>query len=285
MSASTCPWNPRVSRITTRRNTAGVTREGTTQAALTAATADLRAVDITDAAGLIKLPFDSSIDYPQIHLLRGSLMLISHSSLVLFVTGAAVLLVIPGPAVTYVVSRSIGHGRAAGLVSVLGIVAGTLCHVVAAALGISAVLASSALAFQFVKYLGAGYLIYLGIKTLRTTDEPWLEAAGGDTRLARIFGQGFLVNLLNPKTALFFLAFLPQFVDPARGHVTLQILQLGILFAFMGWCSDSTYALIAGSVAERIRRSLRLRRIQRKVSAGGLIALGLASAFSGARSK
>jgi threonine/homoserine/homoserine lactone efflux protein len=167
----------------------------------------------------------------------------------------------------------------------LGIVLGTLCHVLAAALGISAVLASSALAFQFVKYLGAGYLIYLGIKTLRTTDQPSLEARGGETGLARIFGQGFLVNLLNPKTALFFLAFLPQFVDPARGHVTLQILQLGMLFALMGWCSDSTYALIAGTVAERIRGSLRLRRIQRKVSAGGLIALGLASAFSGARSK
>ena len=212
-------------------------------------------------------------------------MLSRHSSLLLFVAGAAVLLVIPGPAVTYVVSRSIGHGRAVGLVSVLGIVVGTLCHVVAAALGISAVLASSVLAFQFVKYLGAGYLIYLGIRTLRTQDQPSLAAIGGETRLARIFGEGFLVNLLNPKTALFFLAFLPQFVDPARGHARLQILQLGILFALMGWCSDSTYALLAGSVAERIRGSLRLRRIQRRVSGGGLIALGLASVISGAKSK
>ena len=93
------------------------------------------------------------------------------------------------------------------------------------------------------------------------------------------------MNLLNPKTALFFLAFLPQFVDPARGHVTLQILQLGILFALMSLCSDSTYALIAGTVGERIRGSLRLRRVQRNVSGGGLIALGLASAFSSARSK
>ena len=192
---------------------------------------------------------------------------------------------IPGPAVLYVVSRSIGHGRVAGLVSVLGIVVGTLCHVVAAALGISAVLASSVLAFQFVKYLGAGYLIYLGIKTLRTGDQQLVTPMGGETSLARIFSQGFLVNLLNPKTALFFLAFLPQFVDPALGHVTLQILQLGILFALMGWCSDSTYALIAGTVAERIRGSLRLRRIQRNFSGGGLIALGLASAFSGAKSK
>jgi threonine/homoserine/homoserine lactone efflux protein len=212
-------------------------------------------------------------------------VLISHSSLLLFVTGAAILLVIPGPAVTYVVSRSIGHGRAAGLVSVLGIVTGTLCHVVAAALGISALLASSAVAFQFVKYLGAAYLIYLGIKTLRRNEEQLAEADTGETKLMRIYGQGLLVNLLNPKTALFFLAFLPQFVDPARGYVTLQILQLGVLFALMGWGSDSVYAVIAGSVAERIRGSRRLRRAQRNISGGGLIALGLASAFSGSRSK
>ncbi len=192
---------------------------------------------------------------------------------------------IPGPAVTYVVSRSIGHGRAAGLVSVMGIVTGTLCHVVAAALGISALLASSAVAFQFVKYVGAAYLIYLGIKTLQRNDEQFAEADTAETKLIRLYGQGLLVNLLNPKTALFFLAFLPQFVDPARGHVTLQILQLGVLFALMGWCSDSVYAVIAGIVAGRIRGSLRLRRAQRNISGGGLIALGLASAFSGSRSK
>jgi len=167
----------------------------------------------------------------------------------------------------------------------LGIVTGTLCHVVAAALGISALLSSSAVAFQFVKYLGAAYLIYLGIKTLRHNDEQIAEADTGETKLLRLYGQGLLVNLLNPKTALFFLAFLPQFVDPGRGHVTLQILQLGILFALMGWCSDSVYAVVAGTVAERIRGSLRLRRAQRNVSGGALIALGLASAFSGSRSK
>jgi threonine/homoserine/homoserine lactone efflux protein len=211
-------------------------------------------------------------------------MLINHSSSLLFVTGATVLLVIPGPAVTYVVSRSIGHGRAAGLVSVLGIVTGTLCHVVAAALGISALLASSAVAFQFVKYLGSAYLIYLGIKTLLRREEQLAEAHSGETKLTRIYGQGLLVNLLNPKTALFFLAFLPQFVDPTRGHITVQILQLGILFALMGWFSDSVYAVIAGTVAERIRGSVRLRRAQRNLSGGGLIALGLASAFSGSRS-
>jgi len=212
-------------------------------------------------------------------------MLISHSSLILFVTGAAILLVIPGPAVTYIVSRSIGHGRNAGLVSALGITTGTLFHIVAATLGLSALLASSALAFQSIKYIGAAYLLYLGVKTLLQKQEELVRATRGETKLSRLYGQGFLVCLFNPKTALFFLAFLPQFVDPARGHVTLQILQLGILFALMGWCSDSMYALVAGTVAERIRSSARLRRAQRNVSGGALIALGLASAFSGARSK
>jgi len=212
-------------------------------------------------------------------------MLISHSSLLLFVTGAAVLLVIPGPAVTYVVSRSIGHGRAAGLVSVMGIVVGTLFHVAAATLGLSALLASSALTFQFVKYLGAAYLIYLGIRTLRRDDSELLQAANDDRRLPHIFAQGVLVNLLNPKTALFFLAFLPQFVDPSRGHPSLQIFELGVLFALMGWCSDSVWALLAGTVADRFRSSFRLRRAQRNISGGALIALGLASAISGAKTK
>jgi len=212
-------------------------------------------------------------------------MLISHSSLALFITGAAVLLMIPGPAVTYVVSRSIGHGRAAGLVSVLGIVVGTLFHVVAATLGLSALLASSVFAFQSVKYLGAAYLIYLGIRTLLRNDSQLLQAANGERRLLHLFGQGVLVNLLNPKTALFFLAFLPQFVDPALGHPTLQIFQLGVLFALMGWCSDSVWAVLAGTVADRFRGSIRLRRAQRNVSGGALIALGLASAFSGAKTK
>jgi len=212
-------------------------------------------------------------------------MLISHSSLILFVSGAVVLLIIPGPAVMYVVSRSIGQGRSAGLVSAMGIVVGTLFHVAAATLGLSALLASSVAAFQSVKYLGAAYLVYLGLRTLRTGDTEFLEAATGERRLMRLFAQGVLVNLLNPKTALFFLAFLPQFVEPSRGHATLQIFELGVLFAIMGWCSDSIWALAAGSAADLFRRNVRLRRAQRNVSGGALIALGLASAFSGSRTK
>jgi threonine/homoserine/homoserine lactone efflux protein len=212
-------------------------------------------------------------------------MMISHSSLLLFLTGAVILLVIPGPAVLYVTSRSIGHGRAAGLVSAGGIATGTLFHVAAASLGLSALLVSSATAFQFVKYLGAAYLIFLGVRTLRRDEALPLEGATGEHRLTRLFAQGVLVNLLNPKTALFFLAFLPQFVDATRGHAALQICELGILFAVMGWCSDSIYALLAGTLAERIRGSAHLRRTQRNLSGGMLIALGLASAFADAKSK
>jgi threonine/homoserine/homoserine lactone efflux protein len=167
----------------------------------------------------------------------------------------------------------------------MGIVVGTLFHVVAATLGLSALFASSVLAFQSVKYLGAAYLIYLGIRTLLRDDSQLLQAANGDRRLLHVFAQGVLVNLLNPKTALFFLAFLPQFVDPFVGHPTLQIFQLGVLFALMGWCSDSVWALLAGTVADHFRASIRLRRAQRNVSGGALIALGLASAFSGAKDK
>jgi threonine/homoserine/homoserine lactone efflux protein len=168
----------------------------------------------------------------------------------------------------------------------MGITTGTLFHIAAATLGLSALVVSSALAFQFVKYLGSAYLVYLGIRVLRSGEARWTSGVnGGPGQLRRIFGQAVLVNLLNPKTALFFLAFLPQFVDPAKGHAGMQVFELGVLFALMGWCSDSLWALAAGTVAQRLRESASLRRAQRNVSGGVLIALGLASAFSGARSK
>jgi threonine/homoserine/homoserine lactone efflux protein len=200
-------------------------------------------------------------------------------------TGAMLLLLVPGPAVLYITSRSIGLGRAAGLVSAMGIAVGTLFHAAAATLGLSALLVSSVSAFRFVKYAGAAYLIYLGIRTLRGGDTANLDPSGERHSLRSIFAQGVLVNLLNPKTALFFLAFLPQFVDPARGHATLQIFELGVLFALMGWMSDSVWALLAGTFGTQLRGNERLRGAQRKVSGGALIALGVASAFSGAKAK
>jgi threonine/homoserine/homoserine lactone efflux protein len=211
----------------------------------------------------------------------------NHTSLLIFVSAAALLLAIPGPAVLYIVGRSIGQGRNAGLVSALGIGVGTLIHTLAAAVGLSALLVSSATAFSVVKYLGAAYLVYLGIQRLRSK-QP-LAAASDTTApqatLARVFSQGIVVNVLNPKTALFFFAFLPQFIDPARGHVATQILSLGVLFACMGTTSDSLWALFSGSVAGWLRNNQRWMRNERYVSGGILISLGVATAFVGHSAK
>jgi threonine/homoserine/homoserine lactone efflux protein len=212
-------------------------------------------------------------------------MIPSHSSLLLFVSAALVLLAIPGPAVFYVTSRSIGHGRSAGLVSALGIGVGTLLHVVAATLGLSALLMSSALAFSVVKYLGAAYLIYLGVQKLRQEESIAPSEQSVRIQLGRIFGQGIVVNVLNPKTALFFFAFLPQFVDASRGKVAGQILFLGLLFAVMGVLSDSVWALFAGTLAHALKRNTRWTRTQRYVSGGMLISLGVATAFAGSTNR
>ena len=162
------------------------------------------------------------------------------SRLALLTGAALLLLVVPGPAVLYVVTQSVSHGRRAGLASVAGITTGTIVHVAAATIGLSALLASSALAFDVVKYLGAAYLIVIGIRRLAGLERP---AELGDRRerdVGRLYRQGIVVNVLNPKTALFFLAFLPQFVEPSRGAAWAQILALGLFFAFLGFLSDST---------------------------------------------
>jgi threonine/homoserine/homoserine lactone efflux protein len=206
------------------------------------------------------------------------------AGLLVFATAALVLLLVPGPAVLYITARSIEQGRAAGFVSILGIGVGTVVHIAAAALGLSAVLASSAAAFHVLRYLGAAYLVYLGLRRLRSRDD--LELPGVEREpLGALFRQGILVNLLNPKATLFIFAFLPQFVDPARGSAPLQILFLGAVLLVMGFLTDSLYALAAGTLGDWLRRSPRLRHGQRIVSGGMLIALGLAAAFSGAARK
>jgi threonine/homoserine/homoserine lactone efflux protein len=211
-------------------------------------------------------------------------MLPTHS-LLLFISAALILLVIPGPAVFYILGRSIGQGRSAGLASALGIAVGSLVHTVAAAVGLSALLMSSAIAFSAVKYLGAAYLIYLGIQKFRQSDSTALSPDAPPVKLSRIFAQGIVVNVLNPKSALFFFAFLPQFVDPARGHVATQILFLGVLFALLGVTSDSLWALAAGTVSNWLRGNTRAMRTQRYVSGTMLISLGVATAFAGPAKK
>jgi threonine/homoserine/homoserine lactone efflux protein len=205
------------------------------------------------------------------------------SRLALFVGAALLLLVVPGPAVLYVVTQSVSHGRRAGIASVAGITTGTLVHIAAATVGLSALLASSALAFDVVKYLGAAYLIVAGLRRLAGLDAPReREPRLGRTQShSRLYRQGIVVNVLNPKTALFFLAFLPQFVVPARGAPWLQILALGLLFAALGFLSDGTWALVAGTLGERLRRSRRFPGVQRYVSGSVFVGLGAVAALTG----
>ncbi|HSB39547.1 MAG TPA: LysE family translocator [Gaiellaceae bacterium] len=202
------------------------------------------------------------------------------SRLTLFVCAALLLLVVPGPAVLYVVTQSVSHGRRAGIASVAGITTGTLVHIAAATVGLSALLASSALAFDVVKYLGAAYLVVVGLRRLAGLEREQ-ELHGRETRdLGRLYRQGIVVNTLNPKTALFFLAFLPQFVEPARGAAWAQILALGLLFAALGFCSDGVWAVVAGTLGDRLRRSRRFPSLQRYVSGSVFVGLGAVAALT-----
>jgi threonine/homoserine/homoserine lactone efflux protein len=202
------------------------------------------------------------------------------SRLALFVGAALLLLVVPGPSVLYVVTQSVSHGRRAGIASVAGITTGTLVHIAAATVGLSALLASSAVAFDVVKYLGAAYLIVVGLRRLLGLERAAEEPARPTRDLGRLYRQGIVVNTLNPKTALFFLAFLPQFVDPSHGAAWAQILALGLLFAALGFCSDGVWAVVAGTLGDRLRRSRRFPSVQRYVSGSVFVGLGAVAALS-----
>jgi threonine/homoserine/homoserine lactone efflux protein len=224
--------------------------------------------------------------HPPLSLLPLLPLLPPVSSLLLFVGAALALLLVPGPAVLYITTRAMSQGRRAGLASALGVAAGSTVHVLAAALGLSALLASSALAFSVVKYAGAAYLVYLGIRRIVSRETGGATAATPPAPLFALFAlfrQGVLVNLLNPKTALFFLAFLPQFVDPTRGGTASQVVFLGLLFSTMGLVTDSLYALAADRVAAAVKRSPRAMKGGRYVSGGVYIGLGLVTAFSGVK--
>lgn len=198
----------------------------------------------------------------------------SHA-LALFAAAAVALLLIPGPAVLYVVAQSAQHGRVAGLVSVGGVHVGTLVHVAAAAVGLSAIIVSSALAFSVVKFAGAAYLVYLGIRQILAR-EPAERVEKPAQPLARLFRQGVFVNVLNPKTALFFLAFLPQFVDTDRA-VWPQVLVFGLTFVVLGFASDGLYAVAAGSLAKWLRAK---RRFVGYASGTVFIGLGVSAALA-----
>jgi threonine/homoserine/homoserine lactone efflux protein len=201
----------------------------------------------------------------------------SASALALFCVASAALAVVPGPAVTYIVMQSVDKGRRAGLASALGVASGGMVHVAAATAGLSALVASSAAAFTAIKLVGAAYLIVVGIRRILARDDdgtPTPEA--GNHR--RLYAHGVVVNVLNPKTALFFLAFLPQFVDPNRGSVTLQVAILGVVYVAIALVSDAAYALASDLLAGRLRRSGRGARARRWLSGGIFVALGVTAA-------
>jgi threonine/homoserine/homoserine lactone efflux protein len=203
-------------------------------------------------------------------------------AIVLFAAAAIALLIIPGPSVLYIVTRSIEQGRTAGFVSVLGVHAGTLFHVAAAAFGLSAILVRSATLYTGVKWAGAAYLVFLGIRRLATRAERAEDVVVEGKPLKKLFVDGVIVNTLNPKTALFFFAFLPQFVD-RDGNVTLQVLFFGALFIALGIISDGSYALIASQLGGWLRSSRLFAYVERYVAGGIFVALGVTAALAGSR--
>jgi threonine/homoserine/homoserine lactone efflux protein len=209
--------------------------------------------------------------------------LVFPANLAVFIVAALVLLLTPGPAVLYIIARSVDQGRRAGLASVLGVELGNSVHVLAAALGLSAILLTSALAFSVVKYAGAAYLVYLGVRTLLRPAGPKAARSGETGSLSRAFWQGIVVAVLNPKTALFFLSFLPQFVDASRGRISQQFLLLGFIFVGMAIVTDSLYALLSGTAGGLLRRSVWFLRFQRYVAGTIYIGLGITAAISGSR--
>ena len=204
-------------------------------------------------------------------------------TLALFTGSALALLLVPGPAVLYVVAQSVHRGRVAGVVSMLGIEVGGLLHVAAAAVGLSSLVVSSAVAFEIVKYVGAGYLVYLGVRRVLGRDGGEVAHRGRERTLGALFRQGVVVNVLNPKTALFFFAFLPQFVDPAASAPALQIAFLGFLFIAIATCSDGAYALAAGTLGGWLRPSRGFVALERYVSGTIFVGLGLATALTGSK--
>lgn len=202
------------------------------------------------------------------------------TSLLAFIAAALVVLVIPGPGVLYIVARSLSQGRRAGLVSVVGLSVGALVHVAAATVGLSAILLASATAFGIVKALGAGYLIYLGVRALLA--RPPSADAGAATAgpLNRLFTDGVVVSVLNPKIAVFFLAFLPQFVDPGQGPVAQQVLLLGLLYVALALITDGAYAFAAGSLQRWVAGPVMQGPLPRYASGVVYIGLGVSTALA-----
>ncbi len=205
----------------------------------------------------------------------------SPSTIAAFATASFILLIIPGPAVLYIVNRSVSDGRTAGLAAVAGLTIGNSVHAIAASVGLSAVIATSATAFNTVKWLGAGYLVYVGVRTLMSKPSE-IDATQPGVSPKRAFTQGIVVNVLNVKVALFFLSFLPQFIKPDLGRPGLQALLLGMVFVLIGACTDGIYSLLASGLRDVLLRGRALPFVRRWVAGTVFIGLGLVAATASA---
>lgn len=205
----------------------------------------------------------------------------SAATFAVFGLASLALLLVPGPAVLYIITRSVGQGRRIGIASVLGVHVGTSVHVVAASAGLSALLVSSTAAFNVVKYAGAAYLIALGLRRLlRPSGDALDTTTDAVTTSRKAFVDGIVVNVLNPKTALFFLAFLPQFLDRNRGWIATQALLLGLTFILIGLITDGAYSFTASAIARRLRRTPRSMQRSERVSGAVFVALGVMAAVT-----
>ncbi len=205
--------------------------------------------------------------------------MISSTTFALFVAASLALVLIPGPNHLYITARGLAQGRSAGLASAVGVEAGTLVHIAAAAAGLSYLISRSATLFAVVKWAGVAYLIYLGVRAFTARPDSTAQAPPPQP-LRKVFLEGVLVNVLNPKVTLYFLAFLPQFVEPSAGPPALQILIFGLTLLALGLLSDMVYAFTAGALSGRLeRRATTLRHVSGVVYLG----LGVATAFAGRR--
>ena len=201
-------------------------------------------------------------------------------NILLLSVSAFLLSVIPGPDMLYIIARGTGQGRSAGLISGLGIATGGLVQTCAVALGLSGLFLMVPVAYEVIKYVGAIYLIYLGIRTILSKQEAFMSPVGEKASLAKIFFQGSLTTLLNPKVAFFYLAFLPQFVDQTKGHVPLQLLILGLVYNITGLAVDSSVAYLSSFLGQWIKARLGAAKLLRWLTGGTFVGLGIRLAFS-----
>lgn len=206
--------------------------------------------------------------------------MIEPAKFILFVTVSWALIIAPGPDMLYVITRGVTQGRRAGMLSAVGVICGILVHTTAAAFGLTLILQTSASAFLIVKYLGAVYMIYLGIKAWRDQTTFSLQTSTSMVSFHKVFWQGVLSNVLNPKIAIFFLAFLPQFVDKGSPDVTLQMVILGLTFACFGLCFLLAVGYSSGTIGGWLTRRPHYAQFLQRFAAGILIALGIRLAIT-----